>query len=131
MSTSADEQAEARFDEWNEKTQGGIRLSTTPKSKGRLLHNLRLELGAMKVREYGVTPMEQTLDNILELFTSYHQQQLERAVREAQLKMANNLIDQERKLYKIFDDDKQICVGIKEMADEVREYYDGGIYAKN
>ena len=50
---------------------------------------------------------------------------------QVQKNMADNLINQERTLYKIFDDDISICVGIKRMADEVREYYDGGIYQKN
>lgn len=49
---------------------------------------------------------------------------------QVQKNMADNLINQERTLYKIFDDDISICVGIKKMADEVREYYDGGIYQK-
>lgn len=48
----------------------------------------------------------------------------------ARLDMADNLIDQERKLYKVFGDDNKICTGIKIMADEVREYYEGGKYTK-
>lgn len=42
--------------------------------------------------------------------------------------IANNLIDQEKRLYETYSDDNKICVGIKIMADEVREYYEGGIY---
>ena len=51
--------------------------------------------------------------------------------RKAEKNMASNLIDQEKVLYKIFDDDNKICVGIKKMADEVREYFDGGVYTKS
>lgn len=39
--------------------------------------------------------------------------------------MADSLIDEERKLYEIYADNSDICVGIKIMADKVRESYDG------
>lgn len=38
--------------------------------------------------------------------------------------LLNSLIDEEVQLYKIFDDDIKMCVGIKLMADKVREKYD-------
>ena len=49
-------------------------------------------------------------------------------VEEARLSMANKLIDQERELYELYGDDEKICVGIKKMADEVREFFDGDIH---
>lgn len=57
------------------------------------------------------------------------QSKVDEMVRLAEIKMADNLIDQERKLYKVFGDDNKICTGIKIMADEVREYYEEGKYA--
>lgn len=44
----------------------------------------------------------------------------------ARIKIADKLIDREIKLYKIYGDDEKLCVGIKIMADEVRELYEGG-----
>ena len=49
----------------------------------------------------------------------------------AKKQMANNLIDQEIRLHKIYADDPNICVGVKLMADEVREYFDDGIYTQS
>lgn len=64
-------------------------------------------------------PVDQSL-RIMKLFI----QERQAVVRQAQKNMANNLIDKEIKLYNIYGDDKMICVGIKTMADEVREYYE-------
>ena len=41
-------------------------------------------------------------------------------------KIADKLIDKEIELYDMFSDDSNICVGIKIMADEVRELYAEG-----
>lgn len=68
---------------------------------------------------------EKAADNLVDYIIRLHVIGL----RESQIMMANNLIDQEVRLYKKFSDDAMICVGIKEMADQVREYYDGGIHA--
>ena len=43
---------------------------------------------------------------------------------EARKQQLDSLIDEEVKLYKIYHDDNKICVGIKIMADAVREKYD-------
>lgn len=43
-------------------------------------------------------------------------------------KIADILIDKECELYDTFGDDRKICVGIKVMADEVREFFAEGRY---
>ena len=71
--------------------------------------------------------IEYTFDEAKQLITSL----IKELVAEAKKQMANNLIDQEIRLHKIYADDPNICVGVKLMADEVREYFDDGIYTQS
>lgn len=59
-------------------------------------------------------------ENIMQLILADR----EKAAVEARSMLIDSLIDDERACYEIYGEDKNLCVGVKLMADRVREKYD-------